>query len=349
MKKYLVLSSLLICLLAFKKTIDGSRAAAIDAAIQKSLSVLETGSHTFLKNAPVVVNCHSCHNQGLGLVTFSMAKEKGFSVTDSIFKEAMDSTCVQWKTYSNIRDLMEDDDPLATLITGGYDLWALKVNNYKGDKLTSILALNIMRMQTPDGSWFSPAKRPPLEYYSFSVTALAVKDILAYAPPALQPEGEQRVTRARDWMYRTRAINNEEKVFQLLGLTWCNGDKRFIAQQAKKLIATQHADGGWSQLDSLPTDAYASGQALYALQQSGQLKVSDTVYQRGVDFLLRTQEVDGSWHVKTRSFPFVPYVDSGFPHNKDQFISAAGSNWATMALLLAAEDRGMLSHATAVP
>ena len=340
MKKIWILSGMLICVFAFKQTIDGSKASAIDAAIQKSLPVLETGSHTFLKNAAAMVNCHSCHNQGLGLVTFSMARQKGFPVTDSIFKEAIDSTCVQWKTYSNIRDLMEDDDPLATLITGDYDLWGLKANNFKGDKLTSILALNIMRMQTPDGSWFSPAKRPPLEYYSFSVTALAVKNILSYAPAALQAEAERRVSRARDWMVKTRPINNEEKVFQLLGLTWCKGDERFIAQQGRNLIATQHADGGWSQLDSLPTDAYASGQALYALQQSGQLKVTDTVYQHGVDFLLRTQEADGSWHVKTRSFPFVPYVNSGFPHKADQFISAAGSNWATLALLLAAEDRG---------
>src|ERR1700761_6652636 len=111
MKKYLTLSGMLIGMFAFKKTIDGSKAAAINAAIQKSLPVLETGSHIFLKNAAALVNCDSCHNQGLGLVTFSMAKAKGFTVTDSIFKEAIDSTCVQWKTYSNIRDLMEDDDP----------------------------------------------------------------------------------------------------------------------------------------------------------------------------------------------------------------------------------------------
>jgi N-acyl-D-amino-acid deacylase len=114
-------------------------------------------------------------------------------------------------------------------------------------------------------------------------------------------------------MIRTKPVANEEKIYQLLGLTWCNGDKNFIAQQAKKLLAAQNDDGGWSQLDSLPTDAYATGQALYALNKSGQLKVTDAAYQKGVEFLLKTQEADGSWHVKTRSFPFVPYVNSGFP------------------------------------
>jgi hypothetical protein len=32
---------------------------------------------------------------------------------------------------------------------------------------------------------------------------------------------------------------------------------------------------------------------------------------------------------------FQPYFDAGFPHGFDQWISAAGSSWATMALALA--------------
>jgi hypothetical protein len=83
------------------------------------------------------------------------------------------------------------------------------------------------------------------------------------------------------------------------------------------LLTAQHSDGGWSQLDSLPTDAYATGQNLYALNKCSALKVTDPAYEKGLDFLLRTQEADGSWHVKTRSFPFVPYMDSGFPHKDD--------------------------------
>jgi N-acyl-D-amino-acid deacylase len=337
MRKYLVLACMIMGIVAFKKGMEETDAAAIDAAINKSLPLLQSSSHTFLKNAPALVNCHSCHNQGLGLVTFAMAKQRGFAVNDTIYNEAIDSTYKQWKIASNIRDLMEDDDPLATLIVGDYDLWALKENNFKGDKMIDILSKNIMHMQMRDGNWFSPGQRPPLEYYSFSVTALAAKNIQAYMPAILNEEVAERVSRAREWMTQTKPLVNEEKVFQLLGLTWCNGDRQFIAQQAKKLLAEQHADGGWSQLDSLPTDAYASGQALYALNQSGQLEVADKAYQKGIAFLLRTQEEDGSWHVKTRTFPFLPYVNSGFPHQADQFISAAGSNWATMALLLAAK------------
>jgi hypothetical protein len=41
---------------------------------------------------------------------------------------------------------------------------------------------------------------------------------------------------------------------------------------------------------------------------------------------------DGSWFVRSRTFPFQPYRESGFPHGKDQFISAAGTSWAVLAL-----------------
>jgi len=70
---------------------------------------------------------------------------------------------------------------------------------------------------------------------------------------------------------------------------------------------------------------------LFTLHELG-LTVSDTAYRRGVEFLLRTQLDDGSWHVASRAVKFQPYFQSGFPHNHDQWISAAGTAWAAMGL-----------------
>jgi hypothetical protein len=89
----------------------------------------------------------------------------------------------------------------------------------------------------------------------------------------------------------------------------------------------------------LSSDAYATGQALVALQQSGALAPSDRVVQRGVRFLMQTPLGDGSWFVKARALPLQPHFESGFPHGRDQFISAAATNWATMALSLAIKTR----------
>lgn len=335
MKKYLITGCILLSILAFKKGIDDeNNPAAINNAINKSIMLLQKSSHEFLDNA---ITCHSCHNQGIGVVAFSLAKENGFDVRDKVINEALDSTCSFWNVGSNNQTLAENSDPVAIIMTGNYDLWALSSRHYKTNKTIDLLARNIMRKQTYDGSWLSPDQRPPLEYYSFTATALTIKNIQSYMPAVLHDEVKQRIAKARTWLINTTPEANEEKVFQLLGLTWSGADKKFIAQQAKKLLAAQHKDGGWSQLDSLKTDAYATGQSLYALNQSGQLAVTEPAYQKGIAFLLNTQLTDGSWHVKTRSYPFVPYLSSGFRHGDDQFISAAGSNWATMALVLAAK------------
>jgi hypothetical protein len=55
-----------------------------------------------------------------------------------------------------------------------------------------------------------------------------------------------------------------------------------------------------------------------------------------MQFLLDSQLEDGSWYVRTRVIPVQPYFDSEFPHGTDQFISAAATNWATMALIAGA-------------
>jgi hypothetical protein len=72
-------------------------------------------------------------------------------------------------------------------------------------------------------------------------------------------------------------------------------------------------------------DAYATGQALVALQQSGALTPADPVVQRGNRFLMQSQLGDGSWFVTSRAIPLQPHFESGFPHGRDQFISAAAT------------------------
>ena len=83
----------------------------------------------------------------------------------------------------------------------------------------------------------------------------------------------------------------------------------------------------------MKSDAYATGSALDALPRAGDLPADYVAVRGGVQYLVDTQQEDGSWHVKTRAKPVQPYFESGFPHGKDQFISTFASSWATLALL----------------
>src|SRR5262249_4471308 len=82
----------------------------------------------------------------------------------------------------------------------------------------------------------------------------------------------------------------------------------------------------------LESDAYATGEALYALAQFVNDHLADPAWLRGLRFLLETQEDDGTWHVARRAFPFQPTMNSGFPHHRDSWISAAATSWAVRAL-----------------
>ncbi|HMF75217.1 MAG TPA: hypothetical protein VK604_06105, partial [Bryobacteraceae bacterium] len=49
----------------------------------------------------------------------------------------------------------------------------------------------------------------------------------------------------------------------------------------------------------------------------------------------------GSWFVKSRCPKLQPYFQSGFPYDHDQWISMAGTAWATITLTLAAEPAAL--------
>ncbi|MDT7603205.1 MAG: hypothetical protein QOF61_1202 [Acidobacteriota bacterium] len=302
-------------------------AAAVRVAINKSLPLLQASSSTFLKNA----GCTSCHAQSLGALTFALARERGFKVDERIVQEANEANLKRWTTS---RERALQGIEMSAQIEGSYALLALAANHYPRSKTTDALVHHLAGKQAPDGRWRSASYRPPLEYSDFTATALTLRGLQQFAPAGRAKEMDERIKLARNWLLNAAPASNEDRVFRLMGLRWSAAGEPSIKQAADELLARQRADGGWAQLDTLESDAYATGQALFALHQVTGLSTSSPAYRRGVNFLLRTQLSDGSWLVKSRSFPVIPPVESGFPHGKNQFISAAGSSWATMALVL---------------
>jgi hypothetical protein len=185
-------------------------------------------------------------------------------------------------------------------------------------------ALLLARKQLADGSWRNGLPRVPILSSDVAITAAAARTIAAYAGSADEAEIRERVGRARRWLITTRPVTTDDKASRLLGLRWTDADDRSIERAAGLLKSEQHADGGWSQLDGVNSDAYATGMVLMALRRGVGLAGTDPAYRRGVDYLLKTQEADGSWLVPKRAAASNEYFESGFPHGKFQFISYAG-------------------------
>jgi hypothetical protein len=191
------------------------------------------------------------------------------------------------------------------------------------------MTMAILRTQLPDGGFAVLPARPPLEASRFSATALSIRALQLYGEDC-----EDKISKARDWLRQARPVTQEDRAMKLLGLAWSKADGKDIEHAAADLLAQQRRDGGWAQLADLESDAYSTGQALVALQEVGALTPEDKAHQHATAYLLRTQLADGSWLVRTRSSPVQQFKDSGFPHGRDQWISAAGTSWAAMALAM---------------
>jgi hypothetical protein len=224
----------------------------------------------------------------------------------------------------------------ALALRAGFFLSALLDAGWKPDNYTEIAARVVAEAQWVDGRWNHGDLRSPIDSSDFAATAFAVRVLPGYAPKEQAQTITQQVARAKEWLIATAPQTTDDKSFRLLGLYWCGADAAEIKWAARQLLDDQRTDGGWAQLPGLASDAYATGQVLVALHEAGGIAATEEAYQRGVKYLLRTQEDDGSWLVSSRSIPNNAFFESGFPHGKFQFISFAGSCWATRALILAA-------------
>jgi hypothetical protein len=298
---------------------------SVQAAIERGVPLLQKiGAPIFKRQG-----CVSCHNNTQPATVAAMAKRRGFAVDEEALQRELKSMAA---ANRGARDQLMTGVNIPEIES--YVLLALHEAGEPASAATDLSVHQLAFRQEPDGSWRVDDYRPPQEYSEISGTALAAHGLQRYAPPGRAAEIKERVARARAWLMAARPHGTEEQAMHLLGLAWTKAPARAISNAAAALLGSQHADGGWAQLPRLEPDAYATGLALYALHRGAGMPASHAAYQRGVRHLLDTQRPDGSWFVQTRSYPFQPYFESGFPYGHSQWISAAGSSWALQALLL---------------
>ena len=244
---------------------------AVRQSVVKALPLLaRTGPTTFKKSG-----CVSCHNQSLPAVAMAMARERGLTVEEEAVREILRTSVAAFGLDAETR--LQMGEVLGRTITIGYALLGLAAENHRPDKATDSMALWTARTQFADGSWHDSDHRPPMEYSRFTATALGLRSLQLYGPPTRREEFEGRVELARDWLVRHQPRDTEGRTFLLLGLAWAGAPEKAIRQAADDLIESQRPDGGWAQLVSLESDAYATGQALYALHTAGRVPVAGHV------------------------------------------------------------------------
>lgn len=296
-------------------------------AVDRSLALIQASAAEYRNQR----QCFSCHHQALPVLALAEARDRGFAIDESNLAAQLDHTAAHLERgregYAEARGQGGGVD------TAGWALWALEAGGRTPNDTTAAVASYLAVHRADESRWPSTGSRPPTQGSEFTATYVALRGLQTFGTPGRSEEIAARKDRVLDWLLSTEPGDTEDRVFRLRSLFFLAAEDETVRAAAQELIESQRPDGGWPQTSDLPSDAYATGTVLAALQETGRLDVDDPAYRRGVEYLLRTQRADGSWHVATRSKPIQIYFESGFPHGKDQFVSMSATCWAVLALL----------------
>lgn len=312
---------------SFRRAAPPARHDVADArpALQKTVALLQSSGTTTFREG----GCASCHGANIVTAAVANARRKGISLDEPAAEEMLRSIRVQFTARAD-GYLERADGPDPLLLSNA--LLALAEADARPDRATDAMAQNLANQQLADGHWTSNGiMRPPTSDSIFSTTALAIRGVEVYGPPARRAENAERVARAARVLAATEPSTTEDSAMQVLGLKWAGADRAQIERAAKRLASLQKTDGGWAQTPRHSTDAYATGSALHALFEAG-MTPDAAAFRKGVSFLLATQAADGAWHVVSRAPKFQPYFEGGFPYGHDQWISQWATGWAAIAL-----------------
>ena len=300
-------------------------ALAIQAreAVERALPLLE-------KTARVSMNersCFTCHSHGMPFLALKIAAERGFKTDPGLARALLEHTHASLRRNRGAFESGRGTGGQAD--SAGWAAWILAEGSWPADETTRAVGHYLGARDADAGHWVNVSVRPPTEASPFTTTFVALAGLRAYGE---KEAVEKRSAAARRWLRDAKPKDTEDRVFRLRALAALGED---VGAAVKDLLDVRRPDDGWAQTEGMESDAYATASALAALAQAGKRPVDA----KGVEWLVRAQKPDGSWHVKTRSKPFQAHFESGFPHGKDQFISAHASGWAVIALALADPEK----------
>lgn len=158
----------------------------------------------------------------------------------------------------------------------------------------------LVEWQEPDGSWMAQGQLPSMKWDGAKEMNDATTMWSLLAVSAGDPN-EEVLARSRQRALEYLKGSAPGKTIQSLALHLIIAHRFGEPSRAdalrSELLGRQNADGGWNWWkDNKTSDAFATGQALYALGAVGR-DASDPAINKALQFLIQTQTQDGSWNV----------------------------------------------------
>ena len=279
--------------------------------------------------------CSTCHHGAMTVWVLSEARSQGYPVRAETLADQAKWARERLKDIDKPRDARPGWNMVSTPAVY-LAMTALTVpgqDAVPADELGRI-AGHLVRHQEPDGSWAwsiaAAFNRPPPVFESDEVVTLMAYLALG-ARVASGPDEKSAARKSREaaaaWLAKSgHGTGTQATALRLLRAVREGRPPKEIEAETGRLLGKQNGDGGWGQDNALPSDAFATGQALYFLSLAGVGRDREEV-RRGVSFLVGSQKEDGSWPMTSRAHPGEKVFTNPVP------ITYFGSSWATLGLM----------------
>lgn len=184
------------------------------------------------------------------------------------------------------------------------------------------------KKQREDGSWEFFIQQPPVTENQLSNAVWITMALQGVGEPV--PESRQvAIQKGSAWLAGAAKENFQDVVLDVVLASRAGKSREEMQGLIDKVLAQQRPDGGWAQLAEMPSDAFATGQSLYALSLVG-YRAEQPEIARAIDFLVSTPGGgSGSWPMTSRSTP------DGSPGSAKPVdgITCAAAAWGTLGLV----------------
>lgn len=283
--------------------------------------------------------CAACHHVAMPVWALAEARRQGYAIDDAFVSKTVESTMGSLEQMQAARIVpgpkdQPDPRPLARGVHMGAVFMAAAAESLPKlsdgqQQSVSQIEDEIIEKQHDDGSWDFYLSRPPINESQASDAAWMLMALQGNAARDGAAARQQALRKGLAWLFAQtgRADDPQLKSLKVI-LAVRSGEPRETWQaDIDRLVALQRTDGGWSQTAKGPSDAFATGQALYALALAG-YTADRLALRRAVQFLVATQKSDGSWPMTSRASP------DGRPGAAKLLtpITCAATAWATLGL-----------------
>lgn len=309
----------------------------VQQAVDRAIKYIQAESANWLNTR----KCAACHHAGMPLWALGEAERQGYAIDNAFVSSTAESLLGSKEKLLSSKIFPDptaaaDPRPQGRGLNMGLPMLAVAARSLSSlteaqNQTLKLIVDEIVNKQQPDGSWefFATLRRPPINESQNVDTAwviMALQDTMGPDAPKAQREA---LAKGIAWLDGTiRSDIHQDEVFKIILAVRAGAPRESLQATIDGMLALQRTDGGWSQtVPNLKSDAFATGQTLYALSLAG-LSAERPEIQRGIDFLVVTQKPDGSWPMVSRSTP------NGTEGSSKLLtpINCAASSWAVLGL-----------------